>query len=229
MTIELYNEDNLLTLKNLYLSSRQFDIIYGDCIYESNEFLWTNLSYEVLKTNGVFILQTDWHSVAEYKVYLDRIFGKENFINWLVWKNEFGNFPKNKFHQCHDDILIYAKGKDYKFYPEKIQVPKATANTKLNPSGRLTKTATSWIDDICLTTTSKERIKLGEKNIKWQKPRKLFDRIISPFTDSGDYLADVFMGSGTLGIWCKENNINYVGIELEKQRFDLASKLLEIK
>jgi site-specific DNA-methyltransferase (adenine-specific) len=146
-----------------------------------------------------------------------------NFINHLVWKNEWGNHPKKKFHQCYDDILIFSKGKDYKFYPDRVQVHKATANTKLNPSGRITKTATAWIDDITLTTTARERVKKKDgHNLRWQKPSKLYDRIILPFTDISDNILDPFMGSGSLGKWCKQNERKYTGIEFDEEVYNLA-------
>lgn len=202
------------------------NLVYGDCVYEELDFKWTELSYDKLLQGGILIVQTDWHTQHRYRIYLEDILGM-NFVNHLVWKNEWGNHPKNRFHQCYDDILIYSKGKDYKFYPDRIQVPKATANTKLNPSGRNTKTATAWIDDIVLTTTAKERVKKKDgHNIRWQKPLRLYDRIILPFTDKLDNILDPFMGSGSLAKWCQKNERNYTGIEYDEEVYELAQKNL---
>ncbi len=146
----------------------------------------------------------------------------------MVWKNEWGNHPKDRFHQCFDDILIFCNGKEWRFNSNDIQIPKATALTKLNPSGRLTKTATAWIDDICLTTTSKERIKTSDGHlIKWQKPLKLMDRLLFPFTTEGDFVLDPFMGSGTCGVWCKKNHRNYIGVENNEEIFNLAKNRID--
>jgi len=146
-----------------------------------------------------------------------------------VWKNEWGNHPKNKFHQCYDDIIIFSKqGKDYKFYPERIQVDKATKNKGLNPSGRQTKQATAWIDDICLTTTSKERIKKSDGHlVKWQKPYKLMDRILSPFTDEGDLIVEPFGGTFSACRWAIQNKRNCIGIEYDKEIFDIGKMEVE--
>ncbi len=196
--------------------------VYGDCIYQDLDFTWAGLAYVKLHALGIMAIQTDFHTQHRYRVFLEDVLGM-NFVNHLVWKNEWGNHPKNKFHQCYDDILIYSKGKDYKFYPDRIQVPKATANTKLNPSGRMTKTATAWIDDITLTTTSKERVKKKDGHlIRWQKPKKLYDRIVLPFTDKSDLILDPFMGSGSLGKWCRANERDYIGIESEQEVYELA-------
>jgi DNA modification methylase len=93
----------------------------------------------------------------------------------------------------------------------------------LNPSGRLTKPGTAWIDDICLTTTSKERVKTEDGHlIKWQKPLKLMDRLLLPFTDEGDLVLDPFVGSNTTGLWCHRNNRDFIGIENNVEVFKIA-------
>jgi len=191
-------------------------------IYENLDVSWIDKYWEYLKPNGIFIVQTDWHTNWLIRYTLE-ILSDSLFVNHLVWKNEWGNHPKNKFHQCYDDIIIFSKGKDYKFYSDKIQVDKATKNKGLNPSGRQTKTATAWVDDICLTTTSKERIKKEDGHLaKWQKPIRLFDRIIAPFTDENDIILDPFMGVASLGEWCIKNRRHYTGIEYDKNIFNLA-------
>jgi DNA modification methylase len=211
-------------------SDKKFDLIYADMIYENENLDWIDFYCKKLNKNSIFIIQTDWHTNYLVRYYMENY--KTNwdcpvFINHLVQKNEWGNHPKNKFHQCYDDILVFTNGKDYKFYPERIQVDKVTKNKGLNPSGRETKQATAWIDDICLTTTAKERVKKSDGHlVRWQKPIKLFDRIVAPFTDEHDMIIDPFMGVGSLGEWCINNNRNYVGIEYDKEVFDLAENRL---
>lgn len=223
MTIELIKHDN----REIEFEDKEFaQVIYADMIYENENLDWIPHYWKFLSEGGLFIVQTDWHT--DYLVRFQFELIGANFVNHLVWKNEWGNHPKNRFHQCYDDIIIYSKGRDYKFYPDRVQVPKATALTKLNPSGRMTKTATAWIDDITLTTTSRERVKLEDGHlIRWQKPLKLFDRIILPFTDETDYVLDPFMGSGSLGVWCKNNDRNYIGIEYDKSVFEIAEKRIK--
>jgi DNA modification methylase len=217
---------NLICGNNLeFNSENKFDLIYADMIYENTDLSWISYFWHFLKDNGIFIVQTDWHTNYLVRAELETL---GNFVNHLVWKNEWGNHPKDRFHACFDDIIIFSKGENYKFYPDRIQVPKVTKNKGLNPSGRETKTATAWIDDICLTTTSKERIKKEDGHlIKWQKPLRLFDRIITPFTDAGDSILDPFAGSATLGEWCIKNNRNYVGIELDTEVYKLAKERLD--
>lgn len=220
--ILLYNQDNMT-----FETDRKFNLGYFDMIYEDWENLqWIDKYWEMLTDDGIFIVQTDWHSLFDVGYHLKRRLGAFH-LNNIAWKCEFGNFPKNKFRQSHDDILIFAKNKSsYKFYPDRVQMEKATANSKgLNPSGRITKLATSVWTDITLTTIAKERVKMDNgHNIRWQKPYKLFDRMFSPFTDENDWVVDAFMGSGAGGRWCKNNFRNYVGIELDERVFNLARR-----
>jgi len=219
---KIYNQDNTKVC-----SLPKVDLVYADMIYENEDLSWIYDFFDLLKPNGIFIVQTDFHTNYLVRDALENI-RQATFVNHLVQKNEWGNHPKNKFHQCYDDIIVFCNGKDWKFYPERIQVDKVTKNKGLNPSGRQTKQATAWIDDICLTTTSKERIKKEDGHlIRWQKPLRLFDRIVAPFTDEKDLIFDPFMGSGSLGEWSIKNNRNYIGIEYDEVVFGLAKQRLD--
>ena len=183
---EVYNADNMN-----FAFGGFFDAIFADYVYENDDFSWIDLYWDSLKPGGVFIAMTDFHTVFECGVKLKSM-PDAKLVNHLSWKNEWGNHPKDRFHQCFDDIIIVSKGKHNHFYSDRIQIPKATANTKLNPSGRETKTATAFISDICLTTTSTERIKMDDGHlIRWQKPLALIQRILAPFTDEGDTVLDL--------------------------------------
>ena len=224
----LYNDDNIKILNELKANKTTVDVVYADCIYESTDFSWSDLCYDLLSPNGIFYVQTDYHTVAEWKIYLDNLFGKENFINWLIYKQEWGGVPKRAFPKKHDDILMYAKGMDYKFYPERIQIPKVTAGTNLDKKGTGLKTPCDVFDDLGnFSTISKERVKDSSgHNIRWQKPVKLMERILGICTDEGDTVLDPFMGSGTSGVYCLENNLNYIGIEYNQEVFQIAKSRL---
>lgn len=222
--IRLINADNM----TVDFEPGSAQIIYGDCIYESDNFNWVDKYWNYLKPGGVFIIQTDWHSVFELGAHLKSM-PNSKMVNHVVWKCEWGNHPKDRFHQSFDDVIICSKGKHSKFYSDRVQIAKATVNTKLNPSGRQTKTSTAFIADICLTTTSNERVKKDDGHlVRWQKPIALMDRLMFPFSDEGDLIIDVFAGSGTLGEWCQKNNRHYVGIELDQEVYKLALRRLNL-
>lgn len=220
--IKTFNMDNMDVSR---LGDSRANIIYADYIYENLDFSWAKKFWDYLADDGVFIAQTDWHSNHRYRVFMEDVCGGV-FVNDAVWRCEWGNHPKDRFHQCFDNVIIYAKSKNWTFDASKIQVPKATVSKGMNPSGRLTKTATAWIDDCVLTTTAKERVKRDDgKLIRWQKPQSLYSRVILPFLKQGDSVLDIFMGSASLGVWCKQNGYDYIGIEKDEEvyRYALAN------
>lgn len=224
MLPELWLGDNREGLK--WYDDYEFDLIYADMLYDDFNFDWIDLCRNILKDTGSIFIQTDYRSVAELKIYLDNLFGKNNFVNWIIWPYDWGGRSKRRFARKHDDILWYSKTEEYKFYPERVAVPKKTANTGFNVSGRKTKIPTDvWEDIGNFHTMAKERIKTSDgKNIHWQKPLRLMDRIILSTTDENDWVLDPFMGTGSTGISAVLNNRNFVGMELDKTVFDLAKE-----
>jgi site-specific DNA-methyltransferase (adenine-specific) len=219
----LYNKDNKEVMTNL---TEKFILVYADMIYEDKDLSWIDPAVDTLIENGIIIIQTDYHTVAEVKLHLDSL--GLIFVNWAIYKQEWGGTSKRFFPRKHDDILIYAKGDKYKFYPDRIQIPKVTAGTKFDKKGTGLKTPCDVFDDLGnFSTVSKERIKSDDKNIRWQKPLKLINRLLLPFTDEGDTVFDPFMGTSPTGVWCVENNRNFVGVECNKEIFEIAKKRIE--
>jgi DNA modification methylase len=204
------------------------DMVVADYIYENLDFSWAEKYWQFLQKGGIMVAITDYHSSAEYKMFMQSL-PEANFVNWLTWRNEWGNHGRKQFAQVHDDIIIFSKGNKFRFDADKVQVEKVTAKSKgLNKSGRTTKVATSVITDITLTTIAKERIKDSSgKNVRWQKPKELLRRITTPFLKDGDLVVDPFMGVGTMGEVCGEENWHYIGIEYDKKPFKLAEKRLK--
>jgi len=230
MKTNLYLGDNRVICSNLLHHNDDIpfaDVIYADCIYDDTDISWLYSVLPCLKPNGIFYIQTDYHTVAQYKLWLDDYFGKNSLINWLIYKQEWGGVPKRAFPRKHDDILMYHNGKDYKFYADRIQIPKITAGTSLDKKGTGLKTPCDVFDDLGnFHTNSLERIKCGGRNIQWQKPLKLMNRLLLPVTDVGDTILDPFMGSGSTGAWCLENDRRFIGIENTSKVFELAENRL---
>ena len=75
----------------------------------------------VLKSNGSFFLHVDYREVHYCKVLLDEIFGRESFINEIVWAYDYGARSKSRWPAKHDNILWYAKDpEDYTFNYEDV-------------------------------------------------------------------------------------------------------------
>lgn len=201
-----------------------FDLVYADVIYQNTDFSWiTRWWNDFLKINGIFIVQTDQSTVAEWKIFLDSL-SDANFVNWCIYINDWGGTPKKGFPKKHDDILIYSKGEDFYWDKREIEIPKVTAGTKFDKKGTGMKTPCDvFYDHASFSTMSKERVKTEDNhNIQWQKPLWLISRLILPFTKEGANIGDPFMGSGTVPVWCGMNNRNYFGTEIDDKVYSLA-------
>ena len=57
-----------------------------------------------------------------------------------------------------------------------------------------------------------------------QKPVDLLEDLISTYTDEGDLVLDFTMGSGSTGVACRNLNRDFIGIELNKEYYDIAEE-----
>ena len=71
------------------------------------------LMRELLAETGAIYVHLDWHVAAYVRVVLDELYGKENFINEIVWKRSDakGDATQGSRHygRVHDTILFYVK------------------------------------------------------------------------------------------------------------------------
>lgn len=224
--ISLLNEDNVNVISRLRENESKFKFIYADMIYELTDFSWFEQSKHLLDDGGVFVIQTDYHTVADIKLFAESI--GFSLVNWCIYINDWGGVPKRGFPRKHDDILILSADNNFKWYPERIQIPKATAGTALDKKGTGMKTPPDvFYDHPSFSTMSRERVKYGNSNIRWQKPEWLMERLLLPFTDEGDTVLDLFMGTATLGVVCERYNRNYVGVESDSGVFRKAKERLD--
>jgi adenine-specific DNA-methyltransferase len=75
------------------------------------------LMRELLSDSGSICVHLDWHASHYVRVVLDEVFGRENFINEVIWRYGKMSNATRRFPQNHDVILIYAKTADYFFAP----------------------------------------------------------------------------------------------------------------
>jgi site-specific DNA-methyltransferase (adenine-specific) len=60
-----------------------------------------------------------------------------------------------------------------------------------------------------------------------QKPIALLEYLVKTYSNEGDTILDFTMGSGSTGVACQNLNRNFIGIELDKEYFEIAKKRLE--
>ncbi len=153
-------------------------------------------AYRVLHPHGSFFLHIDYRAVHYCKVILDGIFGRDSFINEIIWAYDYGGRPKSRWPAKHDNILWYAKTpKHYTFnFDEMDRIPYMAPGLVGKAKAARGKTPTDvWWHTIVSTNGSE---KTGYPT---QKPLGVLNRIVKVHSEQGDTLLDFFAGSGTLG------------------------------
>jgi site-specific DNA-methyltransferase (adenine-specific) len=154
-------------------------------------------AYRILSADGSLFLHIDYREVHYIKVLLDQIFGRESFINELIWSYDYGGKPRNRWPAKHDNILWYAKdSQNYVFNYEAIDRIPYMAPGLVGPEkaarGKIP-TDVWWMTIV--PTNSKEKT-----GYPTQKPIKLLNRIVEVHSNEGDTVLDFFAGSGTTGV-----------------------------
>ena len=89
------------------LGSRSFEDAYDDYLGFLEPFLVE--AQRLLAPSGSLYLHLDYREVHYAKVLADRIFGRVNFVNEIIWAYDYGARPKRRWPAKHDNILFYAK------------------------------------------------------------------------------------------------------------------------
>ena len=167
------------------------------------------LMKELLSERGSIYVHIDWHIGSYMKVILDDIFGKENFVNEIIWYYRRWNIAGSSFATNHDTILYYGKNKSNRVYNQ-LYIPKSEKSSAQGKSWKsvidengirhsiMTDEPTKGVpmpdvwDVSMINPVAKERIGYAT-----QKPEALLERIIKASSNEGDIVCDFFGGSGT--------------------------------
>lgn len=156
-------------------------------------------AHRVLKQTGSLYLHLDYREVHYAKVLLDEVFGRDGFLNEIIWAYDYGARAKRKWPAKHDNILVYVKDPErYYFDEEAVDRIPYMAPGLVGPEkaarGKLP-TDTWW--HTIVPTAGKERT-----GYPTQKPEGIVKRIVQASSRKGDTVLDFFAGSGTTGAVC---------------------------
>lgn len=176
------------------------------------------LCKKLLKDDGNLILFQGWSNVCQTKQILDEHF---QIQNWIIWDRIKGRGGTKNFVSTREDILWYSNGSNFTYNKIYSNTPKKTKGMG-EKNGQTNRALTNvWYDISPIVPWSKER-----NGHPTQKPLKLMERIVTIFTNENDTVLDFCMGSGSTGEACKNLNRNFIGIEKEKEWYDVSCKRL---
>lgn len=171
---------------------------YADTYDDYLGFLTPRLeeAFRVLEPTGSFFLHLDYREVHYAKIELDRIFGRECFINEIIWAYDYGARATRRWSPKHDNILFYAKDPSrYCFNYDAIdRIPYLAPSLVTPEKAARGKTPTDTWWHTIVSPTGREKT-----GYPTQKPLAILERIVRVHSNPGDRLLDCFAGSGSFG------------------------------
>lgn len=178
-------------------------------------------AYRVLAPHGSLYFHIDYREVHYCKILLDTIFGRDCFLNEVIWAYDYGARTRRKWPPKHDNILVYVKDPDhYTFNVAAIERIPYMAPGLVGPEkaarGKLP-TDTWW--HTIVPTNGKEKT-----GYPTQKPRGILTRIVQASSNPGDLVLDFFAGSGTTGAACAALGRRFIMIDNNKESLEIIAR-----
>ena len=208
-----------------YRTERLESRSYADRFDDLPAFLEPRLreARRVLADDGSLYVHLDPRESHYVKVLLDGIFGRECFLNELVWAYDYGARTKSRWPAKHDVILFYAKDPErYAFDLEAAgRIPYLAPGLVGPEKAARGKTLTDTWWHTIVSPTGKEKT-----GYPTQKPLGVIERIVKASSRPGDLVLDFFAGSGTTGEAALRNGRRFLlvdsnpeAIEVMRRRF----------
>jgi DNA modification methylase len=199
--------------------------------------------HRILKSTGSIFLHCDWHANAYIRVeILDKLFGKNHFINEFIWYyyNKLPDTRKKIVSRASDTIYWYSKGNDYSFNvlsEKREQAVKQLKRKKVDGKAVNARDEQGnvmyqireervidnvWRISMLQPADKKERI-----GYPTQKPEALLERIIALASNEGDIVLDPFVGGGTTVAVADRMNRRWIGIDISVSAISVTDLRLQ--
>ncbi len=181
-------------------------------------------AYRILSTAGSLYFHIDYREVHYCKIMLDEIFGRDSFINEIIWAYDFGGRSKTRWPAKHDNILFYVKDPSrYTFNREEVdRIPYMAPGLVGKEKAARGKFPTDTWWHTIVGTNSKEKT-----GYPTQKPEGVLRRIIGASSLPGDLVLDFFAGSGTVGAVCLAMERKFILVDNNPQAIAVMEKRFE--
>jgi DNA modification methylase len=204
------------------LRTLSYDDAFGDYL----AFLEPRLTRarELLTPQGTLYFHIDYREAHYCKLLLDEIFGREAFLNELIWAYDYGAKPRRRWPAKHDTILVYVHtpgGHHFDADAVEREPYMAPGLVSAEKAARGKRPTDVWFHTIVPTNG---REKTGYPT---QKPEGVLRRLVAASSRPGGWCLDPFAGSGTLGAVCRGLGRRFVLIDESPTAIDVMRKRLE--
>lgn len=216
---------------SLGFGGKRYDQVVSSVLSYDDEFAdyWGFLeprlreAWRLLTESGTLYLHLDYRESHYAKVLLDALFGRDCFLNEIIWAYDYGGKAKNRWPAKHDNILVYVKNpKKYYFNSEAVdREPYMAPGLVTKEKAERGKLPTDVWWHTIVSPTGKEKT-----GYPTQKPLGILRRIISASSKEGDRVLDFFAGSGTTGHAAHELGRNFTLVDQSEESVELIAKRL---
>jgi site-specific DNA-methyltransferase (adenine-specific) len=164
----------------------------------------------LLSDDGTLYFHIDYRESHYCKVLLDEIFGRDCFLNEVIWAYDYGGRAKNRWPSKHDTILVYVRDPARHYFDQDAveRIPYMAPGLVTPEKAARGKLPTDVWWQTIVPTNSKE--KTGYPN---QKPEAVLRRIVQASSAPGAWVLDFFAGSGTTGAVARQLGRRFILID----------------
>lgn len=203
-----------------YETVRETVLSYDDEFTDYWGFLEPRLeqAWRLLADTGTLYVHLDYREAHYAKVLLDALFGRECFLNEIIWAYDYGGKPKNRWPAKHDTILVYVKNpKTYFFNSDAVEREPYMAPGLVTPEKRERgKLPTDVWWHTIVSPTGNEKT-----GYPTQKPEGILRRVIQASSKPGDVVLDFFGGSGTTGAVAAELGREFILVDQNPESIEV--------
>jgi site-specific DNA-methyltransferase (adenine-specific) len=177
----------------------------------------------LLTNDGTFYFHIDYREAHYCKLLLDEIFGRECFLNEVIWAYDYGGRPKNRWPAKHDTILVYVREPECYFFDQDAveRIPYMAPGLVTPEKAERGKTPTDVWWHTIVPTSGKEKT-----GYPTQKPEGVLRRIVQASSAPGAWVLDFFAGSGTTGAVARQLGRRFVLVDSNPEALSVMQRRL---
>jgi site-specific DNA-methyltransferase (adenine-specific) len=209
-----------------YRSKLLAESSYRDTFEDYLAFLAPRLehAHRLLAREGTLYFHIDYRESHHCKLLLDEIFGRDCFLNEIIWAYDYGARAKRRWPTKHDTILVYVKDQSTYFFDSEglEREPYMAPGLVTAEKAAIGKLPTDVWWHTIVPTNGREKT-----GYPTQKPEGIVRRMVQASTRPGDWCLDFFAGSGTLGAVAAKLGRHYVLIDSNPQAVEVMRARLD--
>ena len=208
-----------------YRSRLLSTLSYDDAFADYMAFLEPRVARarEVLAPHGTLYFHIDYREAHYCKLLLDEVFGRDAFLNEIIWSYDYGGKPRRRWPAKHDTILVYVRTPGaHHFDADAVEREPYMAPGLVGPdkAARGKRPTDVWFHTIVPTNGAE---KTGYPT---QKPEGVLRRFVAASSRPGGWCLDPFAGSGTLGAVCRNLGRRFVLIDSNPAALEVMRRRL---